>query len=230
MSELTRKDFVAALNRMVTAFEEAKDSLCRMDSIIGDGDHGISMVRGFRAVAEKLPAVQERDIATISGMVGSSLIGGIGGVTGPIFGTVFARLAVQAEGKEQLTVADLAQALRAALDGIRAIGHAEVGDKTMVDALAPTTEALEQAAKEGLDMRSALERASRAAEEGARSTINMRATKGRARYLGGRSIGHQDPGATSFAFIIKALSVSYQAEYRTHESETVPAKTARSGG
>jgi dihydroxyacetone kinase-like protein len=228
MSELTKRDFVAALNRMVAVFEEEMDSLCRMDSVIGDGDHGISMARGFRTVAEKLPAVQERDIGTIAGMIGSSLMGGVGGVTGPIFGTVFARLAAQAQGKEYLSVADLARAFRTALDGIRAIGNAKVGDKTMVDALAPAADALEHAANEGLDMKSALEQASQAAEEGARATINMRATKGRARYLGERSIGHQDAGATSFALIMKALSESYQAEHRAPGPRAAPAKAERS--
>jgi len=212
MSELTKRDFLAAMNRMIIIFEEEMESLCRLDSISGDGDHGISMARGFRSVAEKLPAVQERDIGSIASMVGSSLMGDLGGVTGPIFGMIFVRLALQAQGKEQLSVTDLAQAFRAALDGIRALGQAEVGDKTMVDALAPAVDALERAASAGLDMRCALERASRAAEEGASSTVNMRASKGRARYVGERSIGHQDAGATSFALIMKALSEAYRAE------------------
>jgi len=209
--ELTKSDFVTALNRMVAVFEEERDSLCHMDSTIGDGDHGISMTRGFRIVAEKLPTVHEQDIGTIAGMVGSSLMGGIGGVTGPIFGTVFARLAAQAQGKDHLSVADLACALRSAVDGVRAIGNASVGDKTMLDALIPAADALERAANEGLEIGSALERAAQAAEEGARSTINMRAAKGRARYLGERSIGYQDAGATSVGLILRALSQSYRS-------------------
>ena len=208
---MTRSDFIAALNRMAAVFEAKRDSLCRMDSVIGDGDHGISMARGFRTVAEKLPAVQQQDIGTIAGMVGASLMEGIGGVTGPIFGTVFMRLAAQAEGKEQLSVADLARALRSAADGVRSIAGANIGDKTMLDALAPAADALDRAASEGLDMGRALARALQAAEDGARSTTDMRATKGRARYLGERSIGHQDAGATSFALIMSALSQSYTA-------------------
>jgi dihydroxyacetone kinase-like protein len=228
MSELTKRDFIAALNRMVAVFEEEMDALCRMDALIGDGDHGISMARGFRTVAEKLPEVQQQDIGTIAGMVGSSLMGGIGGVTGPIFGTVFARLAAHAQGREHLAVADLARGFRAALDGVRAIGNAKLGDKTMVDALAPAVDALERAAEEGLDMKNALTRASQAAEDGARSTINMRATKGRARYLGERSIGHQDAGATSFALIMKSFAESYAAEHGTRGPGATPATTGQS--
>jgi len=228
--EVTKRDFLAALNRMVVVFEEERDSLCRMDSIIGDGDHGISMARGFRAVAEKLPAVQDEDIGTIAGMVGSVLIGGIGGVTGPIFGTVFARLAAQARGRDRLSVADLARGLRSAVDGVRAIGHANVGDKTMVDALAPAADTLERAAGEGLEMASALEQAALAAEEGARSTVSMRATKGRARYLGERSVGHQDAGATSFALMMKALSQSYRTARRAPASRGGPRTPGGSSG
>jgi dihydroxyacetone kinase-like protein len=212
MSAFTKNDFVAALRLMAAVFEEEANSLSRLDAAIGDGDHGISMARGFRTVAEKLPAVQEQDIGAIATMVGVSLTKGIGGVTGPVFGTIFSQLGSKAQGKEELTVADLARALRAALDAVKALGRAEVGDKTMVDALAPAVEALEHAADKGLDMRSALDQASRAAEEGARATATMRATKGRARYLGGRSIGHQDPGATSLSLIMRALAEAYRAD------------------
>jgi dihydroxyacetone kinase-like protein len=210
MHTLTKREFVAALNRMITTFEEQMEALSRMDAVIGDGDHGISMARGFHGVAERLPGMQERDIGTIADMVGS-LTGGIGGVTGPVFGALFSELASQAKGREDLDVADLTRAFRRALDAIQAIGQAKVGDKTMVDALAPMVAALEGAAAEGLGMDTALDMALQAAEEGARSTAQMRATKGRARYLGERSIGHEDPGAASFVLIVRALREGYRA-------------------
>jgi dihydroxyacetone kinase-like protein len=214
---------------MAVVFEAEMDALSRLDSFIGDGDHGISMARGFRAVAEQLPGVAEQDIGAIAGMVASSLTGSIGGVTGPIFGTVFAGLATHAKGKEHLNVDDLARGFRAALEAVTAIGHAGPGDKTMVDALAPAASALEQAAREGLDMETALERAARAANEGARATVQMRATKGRARYLGERSIGHQDPGATSFALIMQALADAYRDGHPPSGSAVTPPDTAKLG-
>jgi dihydroxyacetone kinase-like protein len=210
---LTKRDIVAAVRHMAAVFDGETDALCRLDAAVGDGDHGLSMARGFRTAAERLPGVQDLDIGAIAGMVGAALAGGIGGVTGPIFGTLFLRLGAEAQGKEQLEVADLARAFRGALDAIRALGGAQPGDKTMVDALAPVVEVLERAAAEALLVQSALDRAAGAADEGARATIGMRATIGRARYLGERSIGHQDPGATSFALIMRALSDSYRADH-----------------
>jgi dihydroxyacetone kinase-like protein len=208
---LTKRDVAAAVMRMADVFDRETDALCRLDAAVGDGDHGISMARGFRTAADRLPGVQDRDIEAIAGMVGAALTGGIGGVTGPIFGTLFTRLAVEAHGKEQLGPDDLARAFRGALDAIRTLGGAKPGDKTMVDALAPSVDALERAAADGLTMYDALDRAAAAADESARATITMKATKGRARYLGDRSIGHQDAGATSFALIMRALAESYRA-------------------
>ena len=211
METLTAGAFAAALNRMITTFDEQMETLSRLDAAIGDGDHGISMARGFHRVAERLPAVADRDIGTMAEMVGSSLTGVIGGVTGPVFGTLFSELATQAKGREELDVADLAKAFRRALVAIQGIGQAKVGDKTMVDALAPMVAALERAAADGAGMADALDEALRAAEEGRRSTAQMKATKGRARYLGERSIGHEDPGAVSFVLIVRALMEGYQA-------------------
>ena len=211
MSVLSKRTFVDALKRMWAIFEQEMEALSRLDAVIGDGDHGISMARGFRIVAEKLPAVESQDIGTIAGMVGDALTGGIGGVTGPVFGTVFSQLALWARGREELDLAELARAFRAGLDGIQAMGRAAVGDKTMVDALEPAVEALECAAREGVDMEHGLQRAARAAEDGAEATEHMKAAKGRARYLGERSIGHRDPGAVSFTLIMQALVEAHRA-------------------
>jgi phosphoenolpyruvate---glycerone phosphotransferase subunit DhaL len=209
MTTLSRQTFVAAVRRMAAIFEEEMDALSRLDAVIGDGDHGISMARGFRIVAEKLPAVEGMDIGAVAGMVGDTLTGGIGGVTGPVFGTVFTQLAAHAQGKHELSVAELATAFVAALEGVQALGGAQIGDKTMVDALAPAAEALARGANERMQMGQALELAAQAAEAGARSTEGMKATKGRARYLGERSIGHRDPGAVSFSLIMRALKEAY---------------------
>jgi dihydroxyacetone kinase-like protein len=209
MTTLSRQTFVAAVRRMAAVFEEEMDALSRLDAVIGDGDHGISMARGFRIVAEKLPAVEGKDIGAVAGMVGETLTGGIGGVTGPVFGTVFTQLAAHAQGEHELSVAELATAFVAALEGVQALGGAQVGDKTMVDALAPAAEALARGANEGIQMGQALELAAQAADAGARSTEGMKATKGRARYLGERSIGHRDPGAVSFSLIMHALKDAY---------------------
>jgi dihydroxyacetone kinase-like protein len=206
MTTLSRQAFAAAVKRMAAIFEEEMDALSRLDAAIGDGDHGISMARGFRIVAERLPDVKPKDIGAIAGMVGEALTGGIGGVTGPVFGTVFSQIAVHARERDELTVAELAAAFKGALEGVQAIGRAQVGDKTMVDALAPSAEALRRAANENVEMAQALEMAAQAAEAGARSTDKMKATKGRARYLGDRSVGHRDPGAASFSLIMRALA------------------------
>jgi dihydroxyacetone kinase-like protein len=211
MSGLSKRAFVAALQRMAVIFDAEMDALSRLDAEIGDGDHGISMARGFRIVAERLPEVADQDIGAIAGMVGDALTGGIGGVTGPVFGTVFSRLAFRAQGREELTLPELAQAFRDALEGVQIMGRAAVGDKTMVDALAPTVEALARAAREGVNMERALQMAAEAAQAGAESTEAMRATKGRARYLGERSVGHRDPGAVSFALIMRALTEAHDA-------------------
>jgi dihydroxyacetone kinase-like protein len=206
MTTLSSQAFAVAVKRMAAIFEEEMDALSRLDAAIGDGDHGISMARGFRVVAERLPDVEPKDIGAIAGMVGEALTSGIGGVTGPVFGTVFSQLAAHAQGREELTVPELAAAFKGALDGVQAIGRAHVGDKTMVDALAPAAEALMRAANEDVEMARALEMAAQAAEAGARSTEGMKATKGRARYLGDRSVGHRDPGAASFSLIMRALA------------------------
>jgi len=201
--------FAAAMVAMREVFERHLDLLTELDSVVGDGDHGLSMARGFRSVAEKLGEVEATHIGQVCATVGSTLVGTIGGVTGPIFGTMFLRWGREAEGAQALGTEDLARMCRAGLEGVQDLGKARVGDKTVVDALAPASEALTEAAQRGLPPAEALGLAAEAARTGAEGTKALRATKGRARYQGEKSIGHQDAGATSIALIFEALREAF---------------------
>jgi phosphoenolpyruvate---glycerone phosphotransferase subunit DhaL len=180
--------------------------LTRLDSAIGDADHGTNMGRGFRAVRERVLTQDGFDLSTLFKQTGMTLIGTVGGAGGPLYGTVFLRMGQAAAGKEGLTLEELADALAAALEGVQARGKAQPGDKTMVDALGPAVDALRSAVAAGSEAPAALRAAADAAQEGAEATIPMLARKGRASYLGERSIGHQDPGATSTALMVLSLA------------------------
>jgi len=186
---------------------EQADHLTRLDAAIGDGDHGINMDRGFRAVRERV--LNPADEAPLDGLlkgVGMALLSTVGGAAGPLYGTFFLRMAARAGGRDRLSASELAAALEAGVEGVRQRGRAEPGDKTMLDALLPGVEALGRALAEGRDLAAALEAAAAAAEEGCRATVPLVARKGRASYLGERSAGHQDPGATSSAYLLRALA------------------------
>ena len=182
-----------------------KDHLTHLDAAIGDADHGINLVRGFSAavaaLAEKAPDTPGAVLMT----VGGTLISKVGGASGPLYGTAFRR-AGKAMGTEPDVGAELlGAALQAALDGVTGLGAAAEGDKTMVDALAPAVRAYQQALTAGAAELDAVRAAANAAAAGAEATIPMQALKGRASYLGPRSVGHQDPGATSTALLLAAL-------------------------
>jgi len=213
---VTQEDIVAWLKSVAQVLIENKDYLTQLDAAIGDADHGINMDRGFRKVMSQLPSVEDKDIGSILKTTGMALISSVGGAGGPLYGTLFMRAGMAVDGKYELTDADLAALLQAAVDGVVQRGKARPGDKTMIDALLPATEAFKQAVEEGADTVTALRRAVAAAEKGMKDTIPMLAKKGRASYLGERSIGHQDPGATSSYLILKALLdvVSKSAETR----------------
>ena len=183
------------------AVAEHKDELTKLDQAIGDGDHGSNLDRGMQAAVAKLAGDTAGDV--LKG-VGRTLISTVGGASGPLYGTVF-REAAKALGAEP-TDADLAAALRAGLDGVRRLGGAAEGDKTMVDAWVPALDALDAAIGDGLPAAAA--RAAEAARAGAEATVPMQARKGRASYLGPRSVGHQDPGATSTALLFEALAAA----------------------
>jgi phosphoenolpyruvate---glycerone phosphotransferase subunit DhaL len=193
------------LRRSAQALREQREYLTSLDAAIGDADHGINMDRGFTAVLEKMPAVAEADVGTILKTVGTTLVSTVGGASGPLYGTAFLRAGMALAGKQELQPADVGVGLEAALEGIKARGRAQLGEKTMVDALAPAVDAFKARLAAGGTLNDALQAAGDAAEEGMKATIPLVATKGRASYLGERSAGHQDPGATSVTLFIRAM-------------------------
>jgi dihydroxyacetone kinase-like protein len=206
LMEMTAEMVIACLRRIQTVLREQRQYLTDLDSAIGDADHGINMDRGFTAVGAKLDAGAPADPSAALKLVASTLISTVGGAAGPLYGTAFLRAGTALAGKETLTLADCVAGLNAGVQGIRDRGKATTGEKTMLDALVPAQEALAAAEAAGLDLPAAFDRTATAAEEGAKATIPLLATKGRASYLGERSIGHQDPGATSSALMLRAVA------------------------
>ena len=182
---------------------QQRDYLVDLDRAIGDGDHGENMDRGFKAAVEALGQAQPASVAEVLKTVAKTLMSTVGGAAGPLYGTAFLR-ASKAAGDGELDSAGVAAVIAGALDGIQARGKATTGEKTMVDAWTPALEAARAAAEAGSDPVAVLEAAATAAEAGAAATEPMRATKGRASYLGERSIGHLDPGAVSTSLILRA--------------------------
>ncbi|MCS6889734.1 MAG: dihydroxyacetone kinase subunit DhaL [Chloroflexus sp.] len=185
-----------------------RDELTALDAAIGDADHGANLDRGFAAVLARLPTVADKDIGTVLKTTGMTIVSTVGGASGPLYGTAFVRAGMALADRHEMSAEDVVLALEAALDGIVARGKAQPGEKTMVDALMPAVEALRTALADGRSLAQSLQAAAMAAEAGARATIPMLAMKGRASYLGERSIGHQDPGATSTAYILRALAMA----------------------
>ena len=182
---------------------EQRDYLVDLDRAIGDGDHGENMDRGFKAAVEALEQAQPGSVAEVLKTVAKTLMSTVGGAAGPLYGTAFLR-ASKAAGDGNLDGAGVAAVIAGALDGIQARGKATTGEKTMVDAWTPALEAARAAAESGSDPAAVFEAAAAAAEAGAAATEPLRATKGRASYLGERSIGHLDPGAVSPSLILRA--------------------------
>ncbi|BCL81060.1 dihydroxyacetone kinase subunit L [Ktedonobacteria bacterium brp13] len=203
---LTNTDISHWLERSAQVMHEQNAYLTQLDAAIGDADHGANMDRGFQAVTGKIAAMPDADISTLLKTVGTTLVSTVGGASGPLYGTAFLRAGMAAANKQELESADLVALFTAMLEGIKARGKAQAGEKTMIDALTPAIEAGQQAQSENADLSQLLQSMTSAAEEGMKKTVPMLATKGRASYLGERSIGHQDPGATSSWLLIKALS------------------------
>lgn len=204
-TRVTKQQILEWLKATAKVLEENRDYLTQLDAAIGDADHGINMDRGFKAVMARLPAVENKDIGTILKTTGMALVSTVGGAGGPLYGTLFMQAGMAVSNKEELGAEDLLALLEAALKGVVMRGKAQPGDKTMVDALHPAVEAYRKALAEEGDLIGALRKAVQAAEEGMKATIPMVARKGRASYLGERSAGHQDPGATSSYLILKTL-------------------------
>lgn len=204
MAAVTVADLEAWLRAYAGLIEENKDHLTRLDSAIGDADHGINMERGMQAVVAALDAEEFGRASQLMQKVGMTLVSTVGGAAGPLYGTYFLRFGTKAGEVAELSAAELGEALSAGLEGVVARGKPEPGDKTMFDAMAPATAAYRAAIARGADLAAALREALAAAEQGRDDTIPMLARKGRASYLGERSIGHQDPGATSTALLFAA--------------------------
>nr|WP_315290611.1 dihydroxyacetone kinase subunit DhaL [Serratia proteamaculans] len=203
---LTKQQVVDWLMRCGEVFTQQRDFLTRLDTEIGDSDHGLNMNRGFNKVVEKLPSVADKDIGFILKNTGMTLLSSVGGASGPLFGTFFIRAAQSANAKQSLDLAELHQMMQEGVEGVVMRGKAEPGDKTMCDVWWAVVESLGQSAQQQLSVAEALQRASERAEQAVESTITMQARKGRASYLGERSIGHQDPGATSVMLMMKTLA------------------------
>jgi phosphoenolpyruvate---glycerone phosphotransferase subunit DhaL len=199
------------LERYAGIVAEQKQYLTGLDAAIGDGDHGINMDRGFQTVLVKLAPVRDKDVGTLLKTTGMALVGSVGGAGGPLYGTFFLRAGAALDGKTEVSDKDLVSALEAGVKGVVERGKANRNDKTMVDALGPAIDRARQYVDEGAPLEEALAAAADAAEEGMKATIPLKALKGRASYLGDRSIGHQDPGATSSYLMLRALSDSLAA-------------------
>jgi len=203
---ITTVDVLEFLQRSADVIRENKVYLTELDSAIGDADHGINMDRGFQAILKKVPSVQDKDAGTILKTAGMALVMSVGGAGGPLYGTAFMQAGMAVAGKNELTAEDILAALEAALKGVMMRGRAHAGEKTMIDAIDPAIRAMREALGNGAGTREALDKATAAAEQGVKDTIPMLATKGRASYLGERSIGHQDPGATSSYLLIRTMA------------------------
>jgi len=203
---ISRDEFLEWIKNCAEILKENRQYLIELDSAIGDGDHGANMDRGFKAVMSKVAEFEDKDIGTIAKTVGMTLLSTVGGAGGPLYGTFYLQIGMKAAGMMEMSLADWATALEAAVDGIVMRGKAELGDKTMVDALTPAVLSLKESLNGNVPIGDALEKSASAAKKGMVDTIPLVARKGRASYLGERSAGHQDPGATSSYLILQVAA------------------------
>lgn len=206
MSSLDTKQMVAIVEGMAKKIEAEKEYLTELDNEIGDGDHGINLARGFEAVEKKLPSLAGGDIGALLKGVGMQLVSTVGGASGPLYGTAFMKAGMACKGLTEIDGPAFAKAMEAAVDGIKMRGKATEGEKTMLDALCPALKVMQDDVAAGKSLKEALQDAAQAAEKGVEYTKTIIATKGRASYLGERSLGHQDPGATSSLYLLQVLA------------------------
>jgi dihydroxyacetone kinase-like protein len=207
-AETLRRWLVAA----AASLHEQRDYLTQLDAAIGDADHGTNMDRGFAALVEKLDGLEKVPPGKVLTTAGSTLVSTVGGASGPLWGTALRRAGRSLGTGDEFDGQQLVAAFEAALEGIVELGAAQEGDKTMVDALSPAVRSLREEVESGSSVAEAVSAARAAAEAGMKATVPLQAQKGRASYLGERSIGHQDPGATSTTLILAALEQSVAAE------------------
>lgn len=206
MSSLDTKQMAAIIEGMAKKIEAEKDYLTQLDNEIGDGDHGINLARGFEAVEKKLPSLAGGDIGALLKGVGMQLVSTVGGASGPLYGTAFMKAGMACKGLTELDGPAFVKAMEAAVDGIKMRGKATEGEKTMLDALCPALKVMQDKVAAGKSLKEALQDAAAAAEKGVEYMKTIIATKGRASYLGERSLGHQDPGATSSLYLLQVLA------------------------
>ena len=209
ISEGQVSDWIKAF---AAAVAENREYLTELDSAIGDADHGINMNRGMQAVVGKLDAGEPADVGALLKTVGMTLVSTVGGASGPLYGTLFLQMGTSAAGKTELSGQDWADALAAGVAGVQRRGKAELGDKTMLDALIPAVETLRSALAGGSSLDEALDQSAHTAREGMTATIPLVARKGRASYLGERSANHQDPGATSSWLLLRTAAETFATE------------------
>jgi dihydroxyacetone kinase-like protein len=208
---VSREDVLRWLSALQQVFAENAQRLTDLDSAVGDGDLGFSLDRGFTAVQAELTGAPPADIRAAFQNVATVLIKTMGGSSGPLLGTFFLRAATASAGKSELAPTDVVTMFQAGVEGLQQRGKAALGDKTMLDALLPAVDAMRGALEAGGGMAAILERGEAAAEAGMRATISMEARKGRASYLGERSVGHQDPGATAAHLLLKAAADTWRS-------------------
>jgi phosphoenolpyruvate---glycerone phosphotransferase subunit DhaL len=216
MSEITSDDMIKWLERFAALLAENKDYLTKLDSAIGDADHGANMDRGFKAVLAKKSEFQGKEVAAVFKTTAMTLISTVGGASGPLYGTFFLQAALAAGTNASISAEDFGTLLEKGLNGVAQRGKANPGDKTMVDAMQPGVQAYQKTLAGGAPFGDALQKAAESASEGMKATTPLLAKKGRASYLGERSIGHQDPGATSAALLFQAAAESLSRPQNSH--------------
>jgi dihydroxyacetone kinase-like protein len=207
---VTKQDVLAWLDALQKVYAENRQKLTDLDAAIGDADHGANMDRGFTAVKTQLAANVPADIRSVLQAAAMLLIRTVGGAAGPLYGTFFLRAGEACAGKSALEAADLVALFQAGIEGVQARGKAAPGDKTMLDALLPALAAMRQGLENGGTLAGVLDAGAAAAEAGMLGTVPMQARKGRASYLGPRSIGHQDPGATSSCLLLQTAAAAWR--------------------
>ena len=203
---MNTEQIIEVISDMCRRMKAEKDYLTDLDNAIADGDHGINMAKGFAAVEAKLNAMKEQDIGTILKTVGMTLVSAVGGSAGPLYGTAFMKSGMIVAGKKDMDINDFLSCMKAAVDGVMMRGKSSYGEKTMLDAMIPSLEAMKKANADGLSPKAVLDAGVKAAEDGVEFTKTIAATKGRASYIGERSIGHCDPGAASFTYLLQEIA------------------------
>ncbi|ABB37980.1 dihydroxyacetone kinase, L subunit [Oleidesulfovibrio alaskensis G20] len=206
--QMTKEQVLDWLKALAAEYKAQKEYLTGLDAAIGDADHGINMDRGFGKVLEKLPSMEAKDIGAILKDTGMTLLSSVGGASGPLYGTFFMKAGMALAGAETLDEAAMQKLLESGVEGIVSRGRPVEGDKTMYDIWKPALDAYTQAVQAGAALDAALDAAVAAAEKGLEATVPMQARKGRASYLGERSIGHKDPGGASSCMMLGALRQS----------------------